>query len=95
LRYLHSLWIKRLGGDGRVRVNTSDDPAQSCGLRLLDIRGITPQRVHEHLLEKHGIITAPISGPGDVVGNRISPNVYTTIEEIDRFCDAVEGLLRA
>ncbi|NRA94752.1 MAG: aminotransferase class V-fold PLP-dependent enzyme [Planctomycetes bacterium] len=95
LRYLHSRWIKRLSRNGRVRLNTSDDPNQSCGLRLLDIDGITPTDVQEHLREKHGIITAAINGPKDVMGNRISPNIYTTLEEIDRFCDAVEGLLRA
>lgn len=95
LRYLHHRWMKRLGKDARVHIRTSPDPAQSCGLRLLDIDGLKPGDVHVALLKEHGIITSPISGPKGVTGNRISPNIYTTLEEIDRFCDAVEVLMRA
>ena len=37
----------------------------------------------------HRIITSPI-GHEECTGLRISPSVYTTLEELDRFCEAVE-----
>lgn len=95
LRYLHGIWIARLTENSRVRVLTNPDPAQSCGLRLMDIEGLDPAKdVYGPLIKEHRIITSPIVGPKDVRGVRITPNVYTTLEEIDRFCEAIEGILK-
>ena len=92
LRYLNRYWIARLDKDPRVTIRTNDEPAQSCGLRLLHIEGVKPGDLHSHLLKNHGIITSSIGGE-TVSGNRISPNVYTTLEELDRFVHAVRAFL--
>ena len=40
------------------------------------------------LLSKHRIVTTPIVHP-EFKGMRITPNVYTTLDEIDVFSDKV------
>ena len=47
----------------------------------------------DHLWTKHRIITTAIKHE-EFEGLRISPSVYTTLSELDRFCDAVEEVLR-
>jgi selenocysteine lyase/cysteine desulfurase len=36
-----------------------------------------------------GIVT-----PGEYQGLRITPNVYTTLEEVDTFADVMEGIIK-
>ena len=44
--------------------------------------------------EKHQVVSTPIVHP-DFHGIRITPNVYTTLDEIDTFTDAVTKAIRA
>jgi isopenicillin-N epimerase len=46
------------------------------------------------LMSKHQIRVTGIAGPG-FNGIRISPNVYTSLAEVDRFSDAVEASLKS
>ena len=48
------------------------------------------QRVH---VDKYRIITTPITVP-KYNGIRVTPNIYTPLEEIDTFVAAMEDLLR-
>ena len=92
LRYLRTLWTERLTRLPGVTSPTSMDPALSCGLGLLSVKGRKPGELYGALWEKHRIITTTIDHP-QFSGLRITPNIYTTIQEIDRFCEAVEKLL--
>jgi hypothetical protein len=46
-----------------------------------------------HLFAKHRILATPIAHPA-VKGVRVTPNVYTTPQEIDVFIAAVEKVIR-
>jgi hypothetical protein len=35
-----------------------------------------------------------VSQPGEYQGLRVTPNVYTTLEEIDTFVDVMESVIR-
>ena len=72
---------------------TPYDPQQSCGLALFNIEGVDPVKLGAHLWERHHIIVTPIVHD-EFRGIRVTPNVYTTINEIDMFCDAVEKAIR-
>jgi selenocysteine lyase/cysteine desulfurase len=96
LRLLRDRWARRLveEGGGRLRVLTPlDDPRQACGIALFAIDGIAPGDLVSHLWAKHRIITTPIPHE-EFQGVRVTPNVYTTLEEVDRFGDAVVEVLR-
>jgi selenocysteine lyase/cysteine desulfurase len=64
----------------------------SAGIGMLAIEGKTPGDLHSALWEKYRIIVSPFTKPSPVEGIRITPNIYTTVEEIDRFCDAMEKI---
>src|SRR5215470_1638087 len=92
LRYLKDRWARRLETQKGARVLTPYDPRQSCGLANLSVEGMEPAKLVEHLWKHHRIIVTPIVHE-EFSGLRITPNVYTTLSEIDRFCDAVEKAL--
>jgi selenocysteine lyase/cysteine desulfurase len=93
LRYLSRYWMNRLKANPKVGFNTSFDPKQSCAIANFKIDGIDPVALGSHLMAKHKIFTTPIVFP-EFSGIRITPNVYTTLWELDRFCDVVEGVVK-
>jgi selenocysteine lyase/cysteine desulfurase len=93
LRFLRDRWMRRLEGKPRVRLYTSFDPAQSCALANVGLEGIDPAALTTHLWDKRRIIVTPITHP-DCTGIRVTPNVYTTLGEVDVFADAMEDVVR-
>ncbi len=93
LRYLRDRWAKRLLQHDRIRLHTSLKPQYSCGLANFQLEGIDPVQLANHLWKKYRIIVTPIKH-AEFEGIRVTPNVYTTLEEIDRFCDAVEKVIK-
>ena len=89
LRYLFHRWAKRLEVNPRVKILTSYDPRQSCGLTLFDVEGIDLAKLSIHLEQNYRIITTLIIHD-EFRGLRITPNVYTTVRDIDIFAEAVE-----
>jgi selenocysteine lyase/cysteine desulfurase len=91
LRYLRDRWAKPLlEADSRVKVWTPlGADAGSAGIGLVQIQGIDSAGLSEHLWEKHRIVTVPIPHP-QFEGVRVTPNVYTTPQEIDVFADAMK-----
>ncbi len=93
LRYLTRYWAERLLKHDRVRLHTSLKPGLSCGLANFQLEGIDSEALGSHLWSKHRIIVTPIKH-AEFEGVRVTPAVYTTIEELDRFCEAVEEVIR-
>ncbi|MCC6320067.1 MAG: aminotransferase class V-fold PLP-dependent enzyme [Phycisphaerales bacterium] len=105
LRYLRDRWASRFlpgseahAGSRAVRFHTPMKPGprgelRSCAIATFEIEGIEPERIVEHLWERHRILVTQVKAD-DFAGVRVSPNVYTTPEAIDRFADAVERLRR-
>jgi len=91
LRYLRDRWAKRLTATGRFTVHTSLDPAQSCAIGTVQVRGVDTSKAVQQLWEKWRIIATPINH-AEYTGIRVTPNVYTTLEEIDTFGDAMEKI---
>jgi isopenicillin-N epimerase len=91
LRYLSRYWMNRLKNVPKVGFNTSFDPKQSCAIANFKIEGIDPVALGGHLMSKHKIFTTPIVHD-EFTGIRITPNVYTTLWELDRFCNVVESV---
>jgi len=91
LRYLRNRWAERLKATGRFKIHTSLDPAQSCAIGTVQILGVETGTAVQQLWDKWRIIATPINH-AEYTGLRITPNVYTTIEEIDTFATAMERL---
>lgn len=93
LRYLRDLWANRLVAHDRVRLHTSLKPEFSCGIATIQVDGVETAELARHLWDKHRILTTSINH-AEFEGLRITPSVYTTVEELDRFCGAMESVIR-
>jgi len=91
LRYLRDYWANRLLEHDRIKLNTSLKPEFSCCIANVDIDGIDTSAVGRYMWDQHRIIITPIKHK-EFEGARVTANVYTTLEELDRFCDAMEYL---
>jgi selenocysteine lyase/cysteine desulfurase len=94
LRYLRKRWTDRLSQLPGVRTLTPADPKQACGIGLLQVDGIPPAELVESLWNDRRILATPIVTEGEYEGVRVTPNIYTTLQEIDQFCEYVEEKVR-
>jgi selenocysteine lyase/cysteine desulfurase len=93
LRYLSTYWMTRLARLDGVSFNTSLDPSQYCAIANFKVEGLDPEKIVEHLMSKYKIIsTATVHE--EFSGVRITPNIFTTLGELDRFCAAIESMVR-
>lgn len=89
LRYLRDRWAKRLLAESsRISVLTPLDNRQSGAIALFNVDGIDNVKLGTWLFNQHRIVNTPIIHP-EFRGIRITPNVYTTLDEIDVFGDKV------
>ena len=94
MRYLQNYWTSKVRNEPNIIVNTPADPARSCGIANVVIRNRKPGDLAKTLLDKYKIFTVAIDGVG-VHGCRISPNIYTTVNELDKFVFALKELAKA
>jgi selenocysteine lyase/cysteine desulfurase len=60
---------------------------------VLAIDGMDLGKLGGWLLEKHHIVTTPMV-TDEFQGIRITPSIYTTLEEVDMFADRVSGAIK-
>ena len=100
LFYLTTRWADALRKLPRIRMHSSLKPGETWGLAAVGIDGVEPSRIVSYLWDRYRIIVAGLSGaepPGqqyDYRGIRVTPNVYTTLGEIDTFIGAMRELVK-
>ncbi len=100
LKYLRDRWAKRLLAESdRVWIPTQLDTPYSGAIALVSVAGLDPGKLFGWLLDRHRIQTVSIVHP-EFSGLRITPNVFTTVDEADRFAEKMllaikKGLLNA
>ncbi|MFI5092466.1 MAG: aminotransferase class V-fold PLP-dependent enzyme [Candidatus Acidiferrum sp.] len=92
LRYLKNRWADRLSKVPGAQVLVGLEPDHSGAFGTIHFETMDPGKLGDALLSKYNIFVTPISSPS-FNGIRVSSNVYTSTEEIDRFCDAVEAIV--
>src|SRR3954462_3073964 len=94
LRLLRDRWAKRLVKESsRVSVLTPLDDRQSGAIALFQVEGLDNVKLGAWLFNQHRIVNTPIVH-AEFRGIRITPNVYTTLDEIDIFADKVLDAVR-
>ena len=93
LVYLRDSWAKRLLEHERIRIHTSLKPGFACGIANVEIEGEDTAALRNWLWDRHRILTVSINH-AQFQGLRVSPSVYSTLEEVDRFVEAMEYVLR-
>jgi isopenicillin-N epimerase len=101
LRYLTLRWANALKKHPRVKVLTDlSEPAQAWAVAGVFIEGIDVRSLAKFLRDKYRIISVPLVGGAppnqvfDYQALRVSPNIYTTLEEIDTFVEAMEDAVK-
>jgi isopenicillin-N epimerase len=93
LRLLARHWMNQLKDEPNVRFNTSFDERQSCALANVHIEGTEPTALCDYLMSRHKIFATPIVHD-EFKGVRVTPSVYTTLKELDRFSEVMTTIAR-
>jgi isopenicillin-N epimerase len=101
LRYLTLRWANALKAHPRIKVLSElSEPAQCWGVAAVYIDGIDVRQLAKFMMDKYRIVVVPLVGGAppnsvfDYQALRVSPNVYTTLEEIDTFVEAMEDAVK-
>jgi len=96
LRYLTLRWANALKSNPRVKILSSLEPGQTWGLAMVGIDGVDSRALAQFMMDKYRIVINAVVGgqpPNqvfDYTGLRVTPNVYTTLQEIDTFVEAMQ-----
>jgi len=101
LRYLTQRWANALKVYPRIKILTDlSEPAQAWAVAAVNIEGIDVRDLSKFLMDKYLIVVVGLVGgapPNQVFEYqclRVSPNIYTTLEEIDTFVTAMEDAMK-
>src|SRR2546428_331390 len=100
LRDLAMRWANELKKNPRIRLHSSLEPGQTWGLAVVSIDGIDSDKLVTHLWDKYRIVVTAVghNNPRDSKlsyrGLRVTPNIYTPLEEIDTFVEAMQNVLK-
>jgi selenocysteine lyase/cysteine desulfurase len=84
----------------RVRLHSSLEPGQTWGLAVVSIDGVDANKMVPHLWDQHRIVVTTVGHENpqepslSYRGLRITPNIYTPLEEIDYFVEAMRGIVK-
>ena len=93
LRFLKNYWAEKVSKFPKVKMITSLQPVQSCGLSNFSVEGMAPAKICDYLFNKHRIFTVPITHE-EFKGVRVTPHVYTTLEDLDYFVEVMEKIVK-
>jgi selenocysteine lyase/cysteine desulfurase len=88
LHYLKNYWCEKVSKNPRVKLNVSLKPEYACAVGNFSIDGIEPETIASKLFSDHQIHTVAIKWE-NISGVRVTPHVYTTTKDLDRFVEAV------
>jgi selenocysteine lyase/cysteine desulfurase len=90
LHYLKNYWMEKVRNVPKVKLNTSLHPKWGCAIGNVGVEGKKPGELDAFLFEKYKIHVVGIEWE-NIHGIRVTPNVYTTIKDLDLL---VEGITR-
>ena len=91
LRYLQEYWTSKVRDHENIVVNTPRASHRACGIANVGIKGIKPKYLEKRLMDEYNIFTVAIDY-ANVQGCRITPNVFTTTDELDTFVNALKEM---
>ena len=93
IRYLKNYWASRVKEIPKVKINTSLKDAFSCAICGVSVDGMTPGELDSALFTNYKIHTVGIVWD-NVSCVRITPHVYTRIQDLDKLVNAIESIAK-
>ena len=89
LKFLQMRWATELKDHKNIILNTPLGEGQSFGIANVGVKSLQPSELADKLFDEHDIFTVPIDDDRGIRGIRVSPNLYSTTEDIDKFIEAM------
>ena len=94
LRFLQNYWVDQIKAVKKIKLNTPIDAQRSCAIANVGIEGMKPAELAKLLLQKYKIWTVAIDS-SNVQGVRVTPQLFTTTAELDKFVMALKEITAA
>lgn len=94
LKYLRTYWLDQVRELPGFRSYTPENPDLAGAIANVGFGNRDAGELHDHLFKKYKIHTVPIKWEG-INGVRITPNVYTLTEDLDRLILAIRDYVRS
>lgn len=100
IHYLKRYWMEQVKTIPGIHFKTSTDPRYSCAIGTFGVDGKRAAAISDELFTKWKVHTVAIereAEPGMAAGFnhvRVTPNVYTTTQELDRLVEGIAAVAR-
>ena len=92
IRYLKNYWAEKVINIPKVKINTSLQSKYSCAICGVSIDGMTPGELDTALFNDYKIHTVGIVWE-NVSCVRVTPHVYTRLQDLDKFVKALKEIV--
>ncbi|HMU47114.1 MAG TPA: aminotransferase class V-fold PLP-dependent enzyme [Chitinophagaceae bacterium] len=94
LHYLKNYWMEKVKDISKVKFNTSMNPKWGCAIGNVAVDGKKPNELDSFLLNNYKVHTVAINWE-NIVGVRITPNVYTTTKNLDVLVEGINAFVKS
>jgi selenocysteine lyase/cysteine desulfurase len=94
IRYLKNYWMTAVKSTPRVKIHTSMQDQYSCAIGGVSIDGMKPGELSEKLFSNHKIHTVGIEWE-NISCVRITPHVYTRIDDLNRLIEGINKIAKS
>jgi selenocysteine lyase/cysteine desulfurase len=94
LHYLKNYWMEKVRSVPKVKLKTSPDPKWGCAIGNVDIEGKQAADLEKFLMASYKIHAVTIVWE-NINGLRITPNVYTTIKDLDVLVEGITAFAKS
>jgi selenocysteine lyase/cysteine desulfurase len=87
-KYLTNYWRSKAEKMPGVKFYTTDSTESSCGLGIFEIKDVDAEKLQVALWDDHKVLVQHMNGgkrAPEIRGIRVTPNVYQSPAELDRF----------
>jgi selenocysteine lyase/cysteine desulfurase len=94
LLYLKNYWMERVKDIPKVKLGTSMKPGFGCAIGLVSVEGKKPVELDNFLMNNYKIHTVGIEWE-NIKGVRVTPNVYTTTQNLDVLIEGISKFAKS
>jgi selenocysteine lyase/cysteine desulfurase len=94
LYYLKNYWLEKVKNIPKVKINTPTHPKWSCAIANVGVEGKKAAELDSYLMDKYKIHVVGIEWE-NIHGIRVTPNVYTTIKNLDLLVEGITAFVKS